>query len=299
MQFSAIYALVQDSFDSSSAFTTKAKAWVNAAYHDVVSRKDWSWAQRVAAVDSVAGSQHYSLVGNTSMPDLRSVMDVYWMGQGTRKLKELEARLFDEITLASSVFTNTVGSTASGATTVNVASTTGYPSSGVALVGPYTVTYTGTTSTTLTGVSGIGGTVATLSAVRSVLTAIAPAFYTVGGGAPEASAAAGVAGGVQRLSVWPAPVSASAGALQVRMSRGVGTMELSADTDVPILPTRHHYALVEGAISLGLESEDDAVGAARWQDRFERRIQAMIAEDEGMRHADPDELVERQAVAAR
>jgi hypothetical protein len=56
-------------------------------------------------------------------------------------------------------------------TTINVASTTGFPATGAALVtsstGTYFVTYTGTTGTTLTGCFGGAGTLSTGGAVQS------------------------------------------------------------------------------------------------------------------------------------
>lgn len=298
MQFSSIYALVQNVFDSSSAYTTLAKGWVNATYHDVIGRHAWSWTERVGGVDSVAGQQDYSIVANTQIPDFRSIIDVSWIGISADEVEKVDQQLFDKVTLGSAMFTQTNGSTASAATTVNVASTAGFPATGFAYVGPWIVTYTGITATTLTGVVGVGGTVATLSQVRTILTNLSPTIYTLGGGAPEATSAAATAGGVQRVSIWPAPSAAVPGALQVRYVRGAGSIELTADTDVPIIPTRHHYVLVEGAIALGLLFEDAYIDASSWQQRYEQRIATMVAEDGGMRHGDANELTERQPVVA-
>lgn len=298
MQFSNIYGLVQNVFDSSSAYTTICKGWVNATYHDVIGRHPWSWTERTGGVDAVAGQQDYSIVANTQIPDFRSIIDVSWIGISADEVEKVDQQLFDKITLGSSTFTQTSGSTSSGAATVNVASTAGFPSSGFALVGTYVVTYTGITATTLTGVVGVGGTVATLSQVRTIATNTAPTIYALGGGTPETTSAAAVAGGVQKVSIWPAPNAAVPGALQVRYTRGAGSIELTADTDVPIIPTRHHYVLVEGAIALGLLFEDAYIDSSSWQQRYEARIAAMVAEDGGMRHGDSNELVERQPVVA-
>lgn len=293
MNFGVIKAEVAAHFDPQANTSGRVAGWINEMYGEIVSRFPWSWSERTASVDAVAGQQHYSIIGNTSIPDLRSVLDVTWMGQNAGDLERLEQRVFDHLTARSSVFATTVGSTASGAATVNVTSTTGYPAAGYALVGAYVVNFTGTTATSLTGVTGVGGTVSAGSVVRSVITAVAPGVYTLGGGAPETTSAAGVAGGVQRLSVYPAPNASVTAAFQMRYTRAA--IDLSADSDIPIIPARFHTVLIQLSIARGRRSMDE--DDRRFAQVVDTALANMQRDDAGMRTADPNELVEKPHAA--
>jgi hypothetical protein len=83
-------------------------------------------------------------------------------------------------------FTTTVPSTTTNGaqtlpeTTVTVASTTGFPSSGILNVGGQTVTYTGKTATTFTGAAGGTGAIATGAAVSLLSTQAAGTTTTPG-----------------------------------------------------------------------------------------------------------------------
>jgi hypothetical protein len=67
--------------------------------------------------------------------------------------------------------------------TITVASTTGFPTSGTLMLGGQTVTYTGTTATTFTGVSGGATNLANGAPVNLVPTAYPPALAPVTGDA--------------------------------------------------------------------------------------------------------------------
>lgn len=296
MNTGQLKAEVAAHFDPQANTSGRVLTWINLAQGHLVSRGNWSWTERIANVDATAGQQHYSVVGNTAIPDFRAIMDITWVGQNAHDLEEIDARLFDDITTGSSAFTTTVGSTASGAATVNVSSTQGYLAAGYAYVGTWLVNYTGITSSSLTGVTGVGGTVAAGSAVRSVLIAVSPSIYTLGGAAPEATSGAAAAGGAQRFSVAPAPMVSVPGGFMVRYGRAA--IDLSADGDIPIVPARHHAVLVDLAVARGKRAQGDFLGANMYQQFAEEGISAMRQEDPAMRQGDPDGIQEKQPAPA-
>jgi hypothetical protein len=288
-----IKAEVAAHFDPQANTSGRVTTWINLAYGKIGSYGRWSWAERVANLDVVAGQQNYTLVNNATLPGFAGVISVSWVGWNAHDLEEVDQRLFDDITIGSSAFTTTVGSTASGAATVNVTNTQGYPAAGYALVGGFLVAYTGTTATTLTGVSGVGGTVAAGSAVRSILVSVSPSIYTLGGDVVEATSAAAAASGSQRISIYPAPITSTPGALQVRYSRA--GLDLSADSDTPIIPARHHSVLIDLAVARGKRAEGDFLGANMYQQSAAEELGVMLQEDPAMRQGDPDGLTEKKA----
>jgi hypothetical protein len=294
MNNGAIKAEVAAHFDPQASTSGRVQTWVNEMYAEIVSRGPWSWTERIAALDAVAGQMHYSIIGNTSIPDLSSILDVTWTGPNPGDLERIEQRTFDRLITRSRSFTVTSGSTASGAATVNVGSTAGFPSAGFAFINPWIVTYTGTTATTLTGVSGVGGTVAANTPVHSTVPAVAPVLYTIGGGLPEATSGAAAAGGVQRISIYPAPATSVAGGIQIRHNRAA--LDLSADADVPIIPARYHSVLIQLAIARGRRSMDE--DDRRFAQVVDTRIADMQRDDARMRGADPNEIAEKPHAAA-
>lgn len=67
------------------------------------------------------------------------------------------------------ITTNTDGSTSSGATTITVDSTNGFPSTGTVEIDGQKISYTGKTSTTFTGVTGVSATIADGTQVNSMV----------------------------------------------------------------------------------------------------------------------------------
>lgn len=235
MQFSAIYSEVGNAFDSQS--TARTKLWVNAAYHDILARRTWSFLQASKDVTLVASQGAY-VIGGTSpvIPDFGGLVSISVNASTTSpgattwgKLKYADQQMWSSLTQFS-------------------ATTTGIP-----------------------------------------------ALYTISGGTPATSSATAVAGGAQQVELWPIPNAALTA--RMRYFRTADGIELSADTDVPLLPVHHHYTLILKATALGLLSEDQMLQANMYDQQAERRIQAMIADDEKLAmdnhkltYADPPEI---------
>jgi hypothetical protein len=225
MQFSALYGAVQDIAGDSNS-TARCKIWVNAAYHDILSRRTWSFLETTMSVTLTSAQLEYVLTGTTPVvTDFGGNISVT-VNLGTaspssqwKKLRFLDQQTFDDW-LAHTIAT--------------------------------------------TGI---------------------PAFYTIyGATSPTASAASVKSGGETRLAVWPTPNAALTA--KVRYPRAADSVELSADTDVPIIPVRHHYTLVLKAAALGLAEEDQAAQAQLYNQMAEQRVAAMVTEDERMRFMD-------------
>ena len=112
-----------------------------------------------------------------------------------------------------------------------------------------------------------------------------PAIYTVNGGAPATTSATVTAGGQTQLRVWPVPLATATNGQQllIRYFRGVGTVQLSANGDIPLLPVEFHDAIVLRACARGLIANDQEENAKAFMVQFEERMQQMIAEDERIR----------------
>lgn len=77
MNYQALYGEVANQFDTNS--TSRVKLWVNAAIHDIMARRGWSWAEaKPAAVALVAGQENYVVAGSGSsvLTDFGGVIDV-------------------------------------------------------------------------------------------------------------------------------------------------------------------------------------------------------------------------------
>ncbi len=111
-----------------------------------------------------------------------------------------------------------------------------------------------------------------------------PSVYTVTGGAPDTSAANVRAGGKQDLLLWPTPTAVSGEGTHcgIRYYRSVASCEMSSDSDIPILPTQDHYAIVLLARLYGYEANGllGSEDAARTRESFESRLATMIEEDD-------------------
>lgn len=78
--------------------------------------------------------------------------------------------------------------------------------------------------------------------------------------------------GMDQMLVWPIPD----GVYTVRVFYQKSLVDLAADADVPGLPSRYHYTIVEGAAvrALQAESEEDRAETARgiFEDSIDRHI---------------------------
>jgi hypothetical protein len=110
----------------------------------------------------------------------------------------------------------------------------------------------------------------------------------VRGALPAASSSAVVSGGQTALAVAPIPLATAAHGQQliIRYFRHVGSIELTADADVPIMPGAYHYALVVGANAYMHEAIGNVQKAAQFRALFKERIAVAMSEDMGMRLRD-------------
>lgn len=242
MQFSAIYGAVQDIAGDSNS-VPRCKTWVNAAYHDILSRRTWSFLETTMSVTLVSAQLEYALTGTTPLvTDYGGNISVL-VNKGVsgapatdwKRLKFLDQQTWDD---------------------------------------------------------WLGHTIASTGI---------PAFYSLYGASSPATASANIkSGGETKIAIWPTPNAALTA--KVRYPRAADSVELSADTDVPILPVRHHYTLVLLAAAFGLAEEDAMIHANVYEQMAEKRIAAMVTEDERLRGMDSQRgvdapLVRTQGVA--
>lgn len=112
-------------------------------------------------------------------------------------------------------------------------------------------------------------------------TAGIPIAYCITGATPAANAAAVKAGGevVLRLINVPPYV----GTCRFHYWRSAASIELTADTDIPIVPVQYHRMIIDLATAIGLEAESQAQEAAPIRARAERAIDAWNSADELLR----------------
>lgn len=122
-----------------------------------------------------------------------------------------------------------------------------------------------------------------------------PAVYCVRGGLAAVSAAAMISGGQQQLQVSPPPIATATHgqALQIAYFRSVASMEMSAATDVPLMPAQFHYALVLGGNAYVAAAIGNTQRAVEFRQLFQQRLQEAISSDMGMRLRDHVVLVQR------
>lgn len=115
-----------------------------------------------------------------------------------------------------------------------------------------------------------------------------PAFWAIVGGAPQAASANVLAGGAQSLALWPIPIATATNGVNVflRYDRSAAGIEMTADSDVPILPVQYHFALVHGANAIGYETFGQEQQASQQRQLFMQRIEMAAMEDDSMRGRD-------------
>lgn len=216
--------------DFSTTIEPRAKVWLNAAYHEFLAYRRWSFLEASSSgVPLGAGVQTYDLLGGTPVvTDFAGMIAVELemsAGGARAPLREMDPQTFSIVTSHSRV----------------------------------------------------NGT---------------PAFWTVLGGAAATTPAAATAGGRQQLALWPIPSAVAAQGVNVflRFDRGVMGIELSADTDVPIIGAQHHMALVYGAKAIGFDAMNQADQGVTQRNLFIQRLQAAAVEDSSMRMRDEQRM---------
>lgn len=225
MQFSLIYGEVGSNFPT--ATTSRAKMAVNAAYHEWLAARQWSYREAsTATIALTAGTSVYTLLGTTPIvPDFDGLIDVVLemsTGLDFKTLTELSQQNFDRV-------------------------------------------------------------------FGHVTTNGEPAVYCVRGSTPAASAATMTQGGQQQLAISPPPLATATHGqkLTIRYFRSVGSMEMVADTDIPLVPSQYHYALILGANAYMQEAiGGNPAKAQAWRQLFKERISEAVSSDQGLRLRD-------------
>lgn len=115
-----------------------------------------------------------------------------------------------------------------------------------------------------------------------------PLFYTIRGGAPQTTSATILAGGNQALVLWPVPNYI--GSLKVAYFRSVGSTQMTADTDISIIPEEWQPALIARAAGWGLVSKGAVLqGQSLMQAAEEIAGQAVAADSIARRGDEPPE----------
>lgn len=121
-----------------------------------------------------------------------------------------------------------------------------------------------------------------------VFTNSQPMIWTIVGGAAASTPGAVVQGGQQQIALSPPP-SAVAGSgvnLIVRYWRSTASIEMNADSDVPLLPAQYHRMITMRACSIAMRRYLMAQDAVSFEQDFQEQLQAAIAADVAMRSGD-------------
>jgi hypothetical protein len=115
-----------------------------------------------------------------------------------------------------------------------------------------------------------------------------PAFWTILGGTAQSSSANVLSGGTQALALWPIPINTAGNGVNVflRYDRSAASVEMSADSDVPIIPAQYHFALVHGALAIGYGTFNQDNQSNSERQKFMLRMEEAAREDDSMRVRD-------------
>ena len=159
--------LTASNFDSARGIQTQTKEAINQSIR-FINQKEFAFPFNHATETKTltAGTVRYSLPTSTKHVDYNTFRlikdnDLATSG-GKLGILQYNDYINNYITQEDEIVTTTLdGSLTDSATTVTVASTTGFDSAGTLHIGNEQITYTGTTSTTFTGATrGAGGTTA-------------------------------------------------------------------------------------------------------------------------------------------
>jgi hypothetical protein len=111
-----------------------------------------------------------------------------------------------------------------------------------------------------------------------------PVFYTLRGGTPQTTSATILSSGNQALSVWPVPNYI--GSFKLAYFRSVASCEMTADTDVSIVPLQYQQAVVARAVAYGLATKDQMIQSNVMQGLADNLVAEAIAADTMQRTGD-------------
>ena len=260
--------LTASNFDSARGIQTQTKEAVNQSIR-FINQKEFAFPFNHATETKTltAGTVRYSLPTSTKHVDYNTFRlikdDDLATSGGKLGILQYNDYINNYITQEDEIVTTTLdGSLTDSATTVTVASTTGFDSAGTLHVGNEQITYTGTTSTTFTGATrGAGGTTA---AAHSDATQVAQ-FEE--GGVPRYVVRSPDNG----YLLYPFPTIS----FSVKFDYYTFPTDLSSATDTTSIPARFDAVIIDGATAFVYQYRGETSQYQLNFARFEQGIKNM------------------------
>ena len=260
--------LTASNFDSARGIQTQTKEAINQSIR-FINQKEFAFPFNHATETKTltAGTVRYSLPTSTKHVDYNTFRlikdDDLATSGGKLGILQYNDYINNYITQEDEIVTTTLdGSLTDSATTVTVASTTGFDSAGTLHVGNEQITYTGTTSTTFTGATrGAGGTTA---AAHSSATQVAQ-FEE--GGVPRYVVRSPDNG----YLLYPFPTKS----FSVKFDYYTFPTDLSSATDTTSIPARFDAVIIDGATAFVYQYRGETAQYQLNFARFEQGIKNM------------------------
>ena len=260
--------LTASNFDSARGIQTQTKEAINQSIR-FINQKEFNFPFNHATETKTltAGTVRYSLPTSTKHVDYNTFRlikdDDLATSGGKLGILQYNDYVNNYITQEDEIVTTTLdGSLTDSATTVTVASTTGFDSAGTLHIGNEQITYTGTTSTTFTGATrGAGGTTA---AAHSDATQVAQ-FEE--GGVPRYVVRSPDNG----YLLYPFPTKS----FSVKFDYYTFPTDLSSATDTTSIPARFDAVIIDGATAFVYQYRGETAQYQLNFARFEQGIKNM------------------------
>ena len=260
--------LTASNFDSARGIQTQTKEAINQSIR-FINQKEFNFPFNHATETKTltAGTVRYSLPTSTKHVDYNTFRlikdDDLATSGGKLGILQYNDYVNNYITQEDEIVTTTLdGSLTDSATTVTVASTTGFDSAGTLHIGNEQITYTGTTSTTFTGATrGAGGTTA---AAHSDATQVAQ-FEE--GGVPRYVVRSPDNG----YLLYPFPTKS----FSVKFDYYTFPTDLSSATDTTSIPARFDAVIIDGATAFVYQYRGETSQYQLNFARFEQGIKNM------------------------
>ena len=260
--------LTASNFDSARGIQTQTKEAINQSIR-FINQKEFAFPFNHATETKTltAGTVRYSLPTSTKHVDYNTFRlikdDDLATSGGKLGILQYNDYINNYITQEDEIVTTTLdGSLTDSATTVTVASTTGFDSAGTLHIGNEQITYTGTTSTTFTGATrGAGGTTA---AAHSDATQVAQ-FEE--GGVPRYVVRSPDNG----YLLYPFPTKS----FSVKFDYYTFPTDLSSATDTTSIPARFDAVIIDGATAFVYQYRGETAQYQLNFARFEQGIKNM------------------------
>ena len=260
--------LTASNFDSARGIQTQTKEAVNQSIR-FINQKEFAFPFNHATETKTltAGTVRYSLPTSTKHVDYNTFRlikdDDLATSGGKLGILQYNDYINNYITQEDEIVTTTLdGSLTDSATTVTVASTTGFDSAGTLHVGNEQITYTGTTSTTFTGATR--GASSTTAAAHSDATQVAQ-FEE--GGVPRYVVRSPDNG----YLLYPFPTKS----FSVKFDYYTFPTDLSSATDTTSIPARFDAVIIDGATAFVYQYRGETSQYQLNFARFEQGIKNM------------------------